>query len=97
MSETMAQPRVAILGLGIMGTGMANRLLSAGFPLTVYNRNREKGAPFADVGAFVAESPREAASRSQIILSMVGDDAASRGVWLGEKGALSRRAPESQC
>src|ERR1700722_17646824 len=89
MSETMAQPRVAILGLGIMGTGMANRLLSANFPLTVYNRNREKSVPFADAGAFVAESPREAASRSEIILSMVGDDAASRGVWFGENGALA--------
>src|SRR5580692_2720938 len=95
MSETMAQPRVAILGLGIMGTGMANRLLSAGFPLTVYNRNREKSAPFADAGAFVAESPREAASRSEIILSMVGDDAASRGVWLGENGALAGARPNA--
>ena len=95
MSETMAQPRVAILGLGIMGTGMANRLLSANFPLTVYNRNREKSVPFADAGAFVAESPREAASRSEIILSMVGDDAASRGVWLGEKGASADARPNA--
>jgi 3-hydroxyisobutyrate dehydrogenase len=95
MSETMAQPRVAILGLGIMGTGMANRLLSANFPLTVYNRNREKSVPFADAGAFVAESPREAASRSEIILSMVGDDAASRGVWLGENGALAGARPNA--
>src|ERR1700722_6035408 len=95
MSETMAQPRVAILGLGIMGTGMANGLLSAGFPPTFYNRNREKSAPFADAGAFVAESPREAASRSEIILSMVGDDAASRGVWLGENGALGGASPNS--
>jgi 3-hydroxyisobutyrate dehydrogenase len=95
MSETMAQPRVAILGLGIMGTGMANRLLSANFPLTVYNRNREKSVPFADAGAFVAESPREAAVRSEIILSMVGDDAASRGVWLGENGALAGARPNA--
>ena len=95
MSETMAQPRVAILGLGIMGTGMANRLLSANFPLTVYNRSREKSVPFAHAGAFVAESPREAASRSEIILSMVGDDAASRGVWLGENGALAGARPNA--
>ena len=46
MSETMSKPNVAILGLGIMGSGMANRLLSAGFPLAVYNRNREKCVPF---------------------------------------------------
>src|SRR5579863_2531373 len=95
MSETMSKPRVAILGLGIMGTGMANRLLSANFPLAVYNRNREKGIPFANAGAFLASSPREAASRSEIILSMVGDDAASRNVWLGENGALAGASPGS--
>lgn len=85
----MSKPSVAILGLGIMGTGMANRLLSANFPLAVYNRNRNKCIPFASAGAFVAASPREAASRSEIILSMVGDDAASRNTWLGENGALA--------
>jgi len=88
MSETMSRAKVAILGLGIMGSGMANRLLSANFPLTVYNRSREKCVPFANAGAFVAASPREAASRSQIVLSMVGDDAASREIWLGENGGL---------
>jgi 3-hydroxyisobutyrate dehydrogenase len=89
MSETMSKPNVAILGLGIMGSGMANRLLSANFPLAVYNRNREKCVPFASAGAFIADSPREAASRSRITLSMVADDAASRDVWLGEEGALN--------
>jgi 3-hydroxyisobutyrate dehydrogenase len=89
MSEAMSKPSVAILGLGTMGTGMANRLLSANFPLAVYNRNRNKCIPFASAGAFVAASPREAASRSEIILSMVGDDAASRNIWLGENGALA--------
>ena len=85
----MSKPTVAILGLGIMGSGMANRLLSANFPLAVYNRNREKCVPFASAGAFIADSPREAASRSRITLSMVADDAASRDVWLGEEGALN--------
>ena len=84
----MSKPSVAILGLGIMGSGMANRLLSANFPLTVYNRNREKCIPLASAGAVLADSPREAASRSQIILSMVADDAASRNVWMGKEGAL---------
>ena len=91
----MSQPSVAILGLGIMGSGMAQRLLSANFPLTVYNRNREKCAPLADAGAVVAASPREAASRAQITLSMVADDSASRAVWLGENGALTSAVPSS--
>jgi len=84
----MSKPSVAILGLGIMGSGMARRLLSQDFPLTVYNRNPEKSAPFGSAGAEVAKTPREAAARSQIIISMVSNDAASRNTWLGEEGAL---------
>ena len=72
-----------------MGSGMAARLLSAGFPLSVYNRNPEKARPFADAGAHLAISPKEAAARSEIIISMVADDVASRQVWLGKNGALS--------
>jgi len=85
----MSKPRVAIMGLGIMGSGMAGRLLSSGFPLTVYNRNKDKAAPFASAGATVAGTAREAATGAQIIISMVADDIASRGVWLGENGALA--------
>jgi 3-hydroxyisobutyrate dehydrogenase len=91
----MSKPKVAILGLGIMGGGMAGRLLSAGFPLTVYNRNREKCAPFASAGASVAATPREAALRAEVVLSMVSNDAASRDVWLGENGALNGAATNS--
>ena len=89
----MPTTNVAILGLGIMGAGMANRLLSANFPLAVYNRNREKCIPFGTAGAFIASSPRDAASRSRIVLSMVGDDTASREIWLGENGALQGASP----
>ena len=91
----MSKPRVAILGLGIMGGGMAHRLLSSGFPVAVYNRKPDKTVSFAAAGAFVAASPREAASRSQIIISMVADDVASRSMWLGEDGALAGATPGS--
>src|SRR5438128_2176159 len=84
----MAKPRVAVLGLGIMGSGMAGRLLSAGFPLSVYNRNREKAKSLADGGAYSASSPSDAASRSDIVISMLADDVASREIWLRENGAL---------
>jgi 3-hydroxyisobutyrate dehydrogenase len=95
MSESMSKTNVAILGLGIMGSGMANRLLAANFPLAVYNRNREKCIPFASAGAFIAASPCDAAARSQIILSMVADNSASREVWLGENGALAGAPPDA--
>src|SRR5258706_3167222 len=80
---------VTLLGLGIMGTGMANNLLKAGFPLTIWNRTRSKAETFASQGARVAATPREAASEADVIISMVGDDNASRTVWLGDEGALA--------
>jgi 3-hydroxyisobutyrate dehydrogenase len=85
----MSKPRVALIGLGLMGSGMARRLLGAGFPLTVYNRTPARVAPLAAEGAHVAASPREAAARAEVVLSMVADDAAARAVWLGEQGALA--------
>lgn len=89
----MAKPRVAILGLGIMGAGMAGRLLSQDFSLIVFNRNKDKARPFAERGALVANSAAEAAKESEVIISMVSDDAASREMWLGANGALQTAAP----
>ncbi len=93
----MSKHRIAILGLGTMGSGMARRLLVNGFPLTVFNRNPEKSRPFAAEGAHVAMSPREAASRADVVISMVADDNASRSLWLGETGALAGAVPGTIC
>jgi 3-hydroxyisobutyrate dehydrogenase len=83
------KPIVAVLGLGIMGSGMAHNLLAKGFGLTVFNRDSRKAKPLADAGARVASSPLDAAASAQVVISMVADDNASRGVWLGESGALA--------
>ena len=85
----MHQTRVALIGLGLMGSGMARRLLGAGFPLTVWNRNLERAQAIGAEGAHVAATPREAAARADVVLSMVADDAASRAVWLDEHQALA--------
>jgi 3-hydroxyisobutyrate dehydrogenase len=85
----MTQAKVALIGLGLMGSGMAGRLLDAGYPLTIYNRTPAKAQPFADRGAKLAKSPAEAASGADVIVSMVSDDDGSREVWLGEDGALA--------
>jgi 3-hydroxyisobutyrate dehydrogenase len=68
---------------------MARRLLSSHFPLTVYNRNPEKTLLFAQSGAMVANSPKDAAQQADVVISMVSDDVASRDVWLGVTGALA--------
>lgn len=81
--------RVAFLGLGKMGTGMAGRLIAAGHTVSVYNRNPHRAAPFGALGARVAGSPRAAAERADVIIGMTADDESSRTVWLGEFGALA--------
>ena len=97
LKKFMSKPHIAFLGLGIMGSGMARRLLVNGFPLTVFNRNAEKSKPFAAEGAQVAASPREAAAQADFIISMVADDNASRSLWLGEHGALAAARPGVVC
>ena len=93
----MSKPAIAFLGLGIMGGGMARRLLANGFAVTVFNRTPEKSKALAANGAKVAKSPREAASGTGVIISMVADDDASREMWLGESGALADAARGTVC
>ncbi len=95
MNTTVKQQRVALIGLGLMGSGMARRLLGAGFPLTVYNRTVEKAQELAKDGAEVAGSPREAAERADFVISMVADDPASREIWLGRSGAMGSIARDA--
>ena len=80
--------KVAVLGLGTMGMGMARNLLKAGVPLAVYNRTADKASPLSGAGARIAKTPAEASSDADIVLSMLSDDDASRAAWLGENGAL---------
>jgi 3-hydroxyisobutyrate dehydrogenase len=81
--------RIAFLGLGNMGQAMAARLLDAGHALTVYNRTPAKADALRRRGAGVAETPRAAVAGVEAIFAMVGDDEASRQIWLGSDGALA--------
>ena len=81
--------KVAALGLGIMGAGMARQLVRQGFDVTVWNRDVAKAAPLAASGARVATTPADAASHADVVFAMLATDDASRSVWLGEQGALA--------
>lgn len=84
-----SETRVALLGLGTMGRGMALNLLRAGYPLTVWNRTAAKADALAGQGAVAAKSPAEAAGNASVVLSMLADDDACREAWLGRGGALA--------
>ena len=93
MTSDITNTRVAFLGLGIMGSGMARRLLSAGARLTVFNRSAERARAFEADGATFAASPREAVADADVVFSMVADDSASHAIWEGGNGALSGVRP----
>ena len=82
-------PRVAFIGLGRMGHGMAGRYLDAGFKVAVFNRSKAKAQALIARGAHWAASPKDAAIDADAVVTMVADDAASRNVWLGGDGAAA--------
>jgi len=94
MTRTSRLP-VGFIGLGIMGTPMAGHLLKGGHPLTVYNRTRSKTAGLVAQGAAVADSPAEAAARSEIIIVMVSDTPDVDQVVAGPRGVIEGVRPGS--
>jgi 3-hydroxyisobutyrate dehydrogenase len=81
--------RVAFIGLGRMGHGMAGRYLDAGFTVAVWNRSKAKADDLIARGARWATSPEDAAIDADAVLTMVADDEASREVWLTRDGAAA--------
>lgn len=73
-----------------MGAAMAATIARAGFPVTVWNRNREKAERVAtEIGAAVAPTAAEAASLADIVVSSLADDAAVLEVYLGKDGVVA--------
>src|SRR4051812_3001245 len=88
--------RIAFLGLGKMGVGMAARLATAGHTLKVFNRTAARAEPLAKSGVHIAASAREAARNADVIIGMTADDDSSRAMWLGDAGALAAdNAPDA--
>src|ERR1700729_1706364 len=81
--------KVAFIGLGRMGHGMAGRYLDAGFTVAVWNRSKPKAEDLIARGAQWATSPEDAAIDADAVVTMVADDAASQAVWLSKDGAAS--------
>jgi 3-hydroxyisobutyrate dehydrogenase/2-hydroxy-3-oxopropionate reductase len=84
MSETL---RVGFAGLGRMGAPMARRVIGAGYPLTVWNRSRERREAIA--GAEIAETPRALAESADVVITMVADAQALAAILEGDEGILA--------
>ncbi|MBF8732154.1 MULTISPECIES: NAD(P)-dependent oxidoreductase [Pseudomonas] len=81
-----ALPSLGFAGIGLMGLPMCRRLLAAGYPLTVWNRNPQKCAELVAAGARQAASPAELCRDTDIVLLCLADTAVVREVVFGEHG-----------
>jgi 2-hydroxy-3-oxopropionate reductase len=80
--------KVGFVGLGIMGRPMARNLVKAGYDLVVYNRSRGAVEELAGEGAEAADSPKEVAQGSEVVITMLPDSPDVREVVAGEGGVL---------
>jgi len=95
MEKHIVKESIGFIGLGIMGQPMCLNLRKAGFPLTVYNRTRQRMEPVLVAGATPADSPAQVAERSTIVITMVTDTADVEQVLFGDQGAVPGLKPGS--
>jgi 3-hydroxyisobutyrate dehydrogenase/2-hydroxy-3-oxopropionate reductase len=77
---------VAVLGLGAMGSRIADRLLAAGYPVTAWNRTQEKAMPLVERGAVAAATPAAAVADVDVAITMLASPDALAAVAEGEAG-----------
>src|SRR3990172_9567763 len=85
--------RVGVVGLGIMGFRMARNLLRAGFPVSVTNRTIARAEPLRADGATVCATPKEVASQSDLVISMVTTSSDVEAVRFGDDGIADGAHP----
>jgi len=80
--------QVGIAGIGKMGAAIAQRLIEVGHHVTAWNRTPDKLQAVTNVGAAVAATPADLASRSQAVITILTDAAAIAAVYDGSAGLL---------
>jgi glyoxylate/succinic semialdehyde reductase len=86
--------RIGFIGLGLMGSVMVRRLLSAGHQVTIWNRTKEKAADLLKVGASWSDSPEELAAGSTIVVTMLTTPEVVAG---RVRGALAKGSIHVDC
>jgi 3-hydroxyisobutyrate dehydrogenase-like beta-hydroxyacid dehydrogenase len=81
--------KIAYLGMGTMGRGMAANLLKAGYPVTVWNRTAERCAPLVKKGAKEATTVAKAVTGADLVMYCLSDDAAVEDLVWGAGGLLA--------
>src|SRR5688572_3324278 len=79
--------KIGVAGLGLMGSGIAKRLINSGFELSVYNRSSAKAEKFAGI-ATIVKSPFELANNCDLVITIVTDFEALQEILIGENGII---------
>lgn len=82
-------PSLAFAGIGLMGLPMCRRLLAAGYPLTVWNRNPDKCAPLVEAGARQVATPAELCQHTDLVMLCLANTEVVREVVFGADGVAS--------
>jgi 3-hydroxyisobutyrate dehydrogenase len=96
MSEEIKQddrPKLGFIGVGVMGEPMASNLLQAGFEVTIFDRTRDKCEKLVPLSAKIADSSRQVAAASEIVITMVSDTAMVEEALFGEDGVAGGLKP----
>jgi 3-hydroxyisobutyrate dehydrogenase len=88
----MNTTKIGWIGLGKMGIPMSQSLIKAGFPVTVYNRSKEKEEGLKAIGAGVASTPAALIQQAEVVIIMVTDDKAIDDIFKGDNGLLGAGA-----
>jgi len=86
---------IGFIGIGVMGKSMARHLLSAGFPMVIYNRSKEKAEELVQNGAIWVSTPKEVTQQANVIFTIVGYPKDVEEVYLGEQGILTNGKPNT--
>lgn len=89
------EKRIGFIGTGVMGSSMVENLMQDGFSVTVYTRTKEKALPLLEQGAEWADSVKDLATSSHIIITIVGYPQDVEEVYLGKDGLLAHANPGS--
>jgi 3-hydroxyisobutyrate dehydrogenase-like beta-hydroxyacid dehydrogenase len=92
---TADQAKLGFIGLGNMGSRIAQRLLDNGYVLVAYDRDPSKVEAVAGKGAFAAKNIHELASTVDVVLSCLTNDEAARSVYAGADGVFADARPET--
>ena len=79
------------IGLGKMGVPMSQQLIKAGYPLSVYNRSKDKEEAFKAQGIGIAASPALLLNAADVVFIMVSDDKATNDIFHGDEGLLAAK------